>query len=363
MRNTKALVASAASVGLLALAAMSGVAVAATDTNTTSNTTLVGVGSDTSQDVMSGLSLVIKDSSSNPLISNYVATPVGSTITTKSNNSNCTFTRPVNSGAGRDALSAAMRGASYGVVTAGSGATSPNMTGCVDFARSSSSGNPTVSPGVGTMTYIPFATDAVTYATLATSAVPHSLQKADLIAIYTANGTPGSAACTFQPLLPALGSGTRSFFVKTVLGLSDVPIGATGGPGTCVKDTDASGTAIQEHDGRFVTNGSQLVPISVAQYIAQAGGVISDIRGRTSLGSIDDQNNGVVKSGLQLSTSFGFTRPIYNVVPTSGLVAGSTLDNVFDGPSSAVCSNATTINNYGFAVNSNCGSTTLKNTN
>ncbi len=356
MRNTKALVASAASVGLLALAAMGGVANAATDTNTSSNTTLVGVGSDTSQDVMSGLSNVIKDASANPLISNYVATPVGGTITTKSNNPNCTFTRPSNSGAGRDALSAAMRGVAYG-------GSSGSIAGCVDFARSSSSGNPTTSPGVGSMTYIPFATDAVTYATLATSAVPHSLQKADLIAIYTANGTPGTAACTFQPLLPALGSGTRSFFVKTVLGLSDVAIGATGGPGTCVKDVDANSTPIQEHDGRFVTNSNQLVPISVAQYIAQAGGVISDIRGRTSLGSIDDQNNGVVKSGLSLSTSFGFTRPIYNVVPTAGLVAGSTLDNVFDGASSAVCTNGTTINNYGFAVNPSCGSTTLKNTN
>ena len=357
MRNTKALVATAASVGMLALAALGGVAHAATDTNVGSTTTFAGVGSDTTQDVMTGLSGVIDDGTAakNPLISNYVAT--GSTqISTRSNNPNCTFNRPANSGGGVDALSAAMRSAAYGGST--------NLAGCVDFARSSSGSKfPTTSPGTGTMTYIPFATDAVTYATLTTSNVPHNLQKADLIAIYSAN--TGSCISTFQPLLPALGSGTRGFFVKTVLGLSDVAIGAPGGPGTCVKDVDANSTPIQEHDGRFVTNSNQLVPISVAQYIAQGSGIISDIRGRTSLGSIDDANNGVVKSGLSLSTNFGFTRSVYNVVPTTNLSTGATpnatFDSVFEGASSKICTNVATINLYGFAASANCGNTSVKN--
>ena len=49
---------------------------------------------------------------------------------------------------------------------------SANLAGCVDFARSSSGSNPFTPPsGRGgrlsqTLTYIPFAQDSVTYATL-----------------------------------------------------------------------------------------------------------------------------------------------------------------------------------------------------
>ena len=356
MKLRKSIVVAAGGFSLLAVA-LSGPASA--DTNPGNTTTLAGVGSDTSQDAIEGLSGVILGTGNTPVISNYKATPVGRTITTRTGNANCTFTAPKNSGEGRDALSAAMRSASFGTPVS-----SPNLAGCVSFARSSSGSNPTTSPGVGTMTYIPFATDAVTYATLGTSDVPHTLNKADLVSIYTANGTPGSAACIFQPLLPPLGSGTRSFFV-TSLGLSDVAIGAAGGPGTCVQDT-LNGIGVQEHDGRFLTNAEQLAPFSTAQYIAQSTGVIPNILGRASLGAIDfvaGDSGAQAQSSLSLNAGFTFSRPIYNVVPTSQTTGNTLTQKTFVGATSSVCSASTTIQLYGFAVNSSCGDISKKNTN
>lgn len=352
-----------AGVAIAVLALGFGMSSAQADTNPGNNTTLAMVGSDTSQDVMEAMSNVVKDASNNPLLSNYKATPVGRTITTRSSDPDCTFVAPRNSGEGRDALSAALRSSSF--------STSTNMSGCVNVARSSSGSNPTVSPGVGTMTYIPFATDSVTYATLASSSVPHNLNIADLKSIYQANGTPGSSACFgFSPLLPAFGSGTRTFFVATLLGLSDTvlpaPAGTANPLGSCVRDTNAAGTTIQEHDGRFITGLNDLAPFSTAQFIAQGSGVIADQRGRTSLGAIDFSNgNGATAiSPVQLQTTFGTgTRPLYNVVPTAALTAGSTTSNVFSGTSSAICSNGAVIQQYGLAPIATCGDTTKKNTN
>jgi hypothetical protein len=238
------------------------------------------------------------------------------------------------------------------------------MTNCVNVARSSSGGNPTTSPGVGTMTYVPFATDSVTYATLSSSNVPHTLNLADLKAIYQAN----TGACILEPLLPAAGSGTRSFWA-TALGLTDT-FGA-GGWGSCVKDVNAGGTSIQEHDGRFLTSGNQLVPFSTAQFIAQTAGTINDIRGNASLGSIDfDGASGAnAINPVSLQTSFGAaTRPLYNVISTAAITSGNAAFNqrvvdVFVGSTSKVCTSTTTIQQYGLAPLATCGDTTKKNTN
>ena len=343
-----------AGLGLIALPAAG---VAHADTNAGNTTTLAVVGSDTTQSVMEGLSGVVLGAGNTPLLSNYLATPVGRNITTRTGNANCTFAAPNNSGGGRDALSAAMRGAAYGG--------SANLAGCVDVARSSSNGNPTTSPGVGSMTYIPFATDAVTFATLGATNVGHKLAKADLVAFYKANTTDPNG-CIFEPLLPALGSGTRSFFVKQ-LGLADVAIGATGGPGNCVKDT-LNGTPIQEHDGRVLVNGNQLIPFSIAQYQSQAADVIPNQLGSAALGAVDISanpdiylTNAVGPTALQ--GNFPFSRPVYNVVPTNKLTAGTTTNNLFNGSTSQLCSAGTTIEHYGFAQTTNCGNTSYKNTN
>ena len=361
MKLQKTLGGAAAVAGLLALSlASSGTAQA--DTNVGNTTTLVATGSDTTQDVMEGLSGVVKDANGNPLLSNYKATAIGRTINTRTGNANCSFTVPKNSGEGTDALSAAMRGATFAgspAVVGGAVVTSANMTNCVNVARTSSGNNPTTSPGIGTITYVPFATDSVTYATQAASGIPHSLNKADLVAIYTAN----TGSCIFEPLIPAPGSGTRSFWAK-FLGLTDTF--GTGGWGTCVKDTIGT-VQVQEHDGRALTNGNQLVPISVAQFIAQTSGTISDLRGNASLGAIDftSANSGVqaAVSPILLQSNYSTaTRTVYNAVPTAALATAPT-STVFSGSTSLICSNSLTISQYGFAPISTCGATTKTNTN
>lgn len=338
----------------LAIVALGSAAPALADTNVGNPNTYAGTGSDTSQDVVEGLSQVILSATNAPLISNYKATPTGTKITTRTGNANCTFDRPGGSGAGRDALSASLRGAAFGG--------SANLAGCVDFARSSSGGNPTTSPGVGSLTYIPFATDAVTFAVTSSTTVGRKLSKADLLAIYSAN----TGSCIFQPLLPNAGSGTRSFFL-TSIGLSDVAIGAAGGPGTCVKDV-INGTGVQEHDGRFLTNPNQLVPFSVAQYVAQSSDAIPNQLGSATLGAIDssatpDATLSKAVAPVSLKTAFPFNRPIYNVVPTAKLASDAAFAGVFSGPMSRVCQAPDVIQYYGFATSATCGDTTKKNTN
>lgn len=370
MTRTKTLAFAGAVSGLI-VALMSQSAQA--DTNAGNNTTLATVGSDTSQDVMEGLSNVVKGAANQPLISNYKATPVGRTVTTRSGDGDCAFTVARNSGEGRDALSAALRAATFAGGGAATPVTSPDMTGCVDIARSSSGSNPTTSPGVGKMTYIPFATDSLTYAVRNNSSLPHKLNLNSLKAIYSANGTPGTAACNNSaPLLPSFGSGTRSFFA-TLLGLTDAALGTgvSNSWGTCVADVNAAGTAIQEHDGRFLTASNQIIPFSTAQFIAQQGATIQDARGSATLGSIDFSASGTANaiSPVALQTTFGTgTRPLYNVVSTDAYTSGSasfnqTLVDALVGSTSKVCQATSTIQQYGLATNATCGDTSKKNTN
>lgn len=284
---------------------------------------LSGVGSDTTQDVVNGLSDVVTDAGGTKLIGSYNATG-GGTIQTKSTSA-CSFARPNGSGAGRNALLKSL--------TPGD-----STFGCLDFARSSSLNLAATPSGQG-LTYIPFAVDAVTYAVASGSTIPKNLTKADLTAIYTCQ-VPSIP----KPFLPQAGSGTRAFWLAQ-LGLTETTKGA------CVTDVTASGASIQEHDGRVLTAPDQIVPISVAQFIAQSFGVITDVRGSAQLGSID----GVPP--IALNTSFGVKRDVYNVVPTARLGAAPTQE-VFVGPNSKVCAASGTIQRYGFGVNPNCGATT-----
>jgi len=202
----------------------------------------------------------------------------------------------------------------------------------------------------------------VTFATLNVSNIGHKLSKADLVAIYSAS-TPN---CIGKPLLPTFGSGTRSFFV-TSLGLTDSLVGVAGGPGNCVKDTKG-GVNIQEHDGRVLTDPDEIVPFSVAQYIAQGSDTVGSLLGRAALGAIDfsvtpDATLSKAVFPAALKGAFTFSRPIYNVVPTAQIGAGTNTNSVFVGPTSKVCAAAMTIEQYGFANRVDCGDTSKKNTN
>ncbi len=282
---------------------------------------LAGVGSDTTQGVVNGLSEVVKDGSGTKLIASYDATG-SATIATQAAAACQSVARPNGSGAGVTALAAS--------VTA--------KDGCIQFARSSS--GPSSSSPTG-YTWIPFATDAVTYAVTATSSIPRTLTKADLVDFYTCG--PKQQALKVIPELPQAGSGTRKFWLS-YLGITE------GQQGSCVIDHQGT-TLFEEHDGRNLTDNA-IMPLSIAQYIAQMQGTLADIRGREVLGTIDGT------APVLLNGSFAVTRNVYNVVPTTNL-SDPTVSNVFVGANSQVCSAAgqAVIKQYGFGANANCGST------
>ena len=366
MRTTSVLSKVAAIAGLLTLA-LAGTAYA--DTNIGNTSTLAVLGSNATQDVMEGISQVITVDGA-PALSNYqVRPPQGSTVLTRTGNNACNFFLPYDSRTGVEALATSLRHAAQ--PGAGSGQSSDSY-GCVNVARSTNTNNPSRSPGVGTMTYIPFAVDAVTYAVFRgtgrrpAGAVPKVLNLSALTAIYAANGTPGSADClSYKPLLPARPSELRTFLGQ-VLGLTDGAPGTAGAFGSCVRDVSEAGQPIQENDGRVLTDAQQVLPYSVAQYKAQRRGVrVTDIRGNAVLGSIDFTNSGGANA-LNPSDVAHYgtaTHVLYNVVETAQTANGSLTQQVFAGPKSLVCKQSTVIRAYGFAVAANCGTTTVSNTN
>ena len=370
MKITTRMLSVGAVTGLLALG-VGGTAMAA-DPATPSDTALVAVGSDTTQDVMGGLAAAIGGGTT---IANYDATGGGTISTRTATHAPCqSFHRPNGSGDGKNALASAV-----GNVANGTNYPTALRDGnllCVDVARSSNLTFP-VKPATATGTDVyrryEFAIDAVSYATLQSTTVSKQLNIADLKAYYTANGTPGSTACIRkQPLIPQGGSGTRGFWAGVIgvtdTALTDPRVGTPGFWGTCVRDT-VGGTSIEEHNGSFLTNGQALVPFSVAQFISQAGGVApNDLRGNASLGSIDwssASGTANVSSPVVLQQSYGAgTRTVYNFVAKDAVVAGNvagtnipvnpTIATTF-GQGGTLCSNSALIARYGFGVDPNCG--------
>jgi ABC-type phosphate transport system substrate-binding protein len=315
---------------------------------------LVGVGSDTTQDVMNGLGNAIADPDGDPaslLIASYDAVdPVtgapNGTIVTR--DGHAAVVRPNGSGAGVNALKADLD----------SGANN------FDFARSSS--KPTTAGSEGT--WIPFALDAVTAAVSGSSTLPANFTTQQLQRAYNcedpATGTalpagsfPVIGGITVHPLVPQAGSGTRKFWAQQ-LGFNAVNLPA------CVSDVDKDGVAVQEHDGgslkRTVAadNSEDIAPFSIAQFIAQTNSATTGVRDRrhgAQLRSIDSQ--APIVSGA-LNTAFPITRDVYNVVPTANLAVPD-ITLAFVGANSQICQNTTVIQQFGFGAISDCGSTTL----
>lgn len=142
---------------------------------------------------------------------------------------------------------------------------------CLDFARSSR-GPKTTDPT--TLSFVAFAQDNVTYASLAKSKAfpkgtnaPTNLTVTQLHNIYTCavtkwNQVGGSSSATIHPLLPQPNSGTLAFF--------EAAIGVTA-PGPCV-DQPAT---LEENEGTDPifsgTNAAnEIVPFSAGRFVAQA---------------------------------------------------------------------------------------------
>lgn len=316
---------------LLAAAGLAGLAVTATAVGTASAEptgapqfrALAGVGSDTTQEVLNGLSdrVVIGGEKQ---IASYNAFG-GGDVKTKA--AGCTLPRPNGSGAGRTAL---LNSLAPGSATAG----------CIDFARSSSL-NLAATPVNQGLTYIPFGVDALTYAITSDSVLFRDYTTAELTNIYRCLNPDVPA-----PLLPQTGSGSRATWLAQ-LGLTETTKGA------CVRDVTLTGAPVQEHDGRVLTAANQIVPYSTSQFIAQSFGAQADRRGRATLGALDGRPPFVLNAGAT------GTRAVYNVVPTARLTTAPT-STVFVGPQSLVCQDTVTIQKFGFALSPDCGDTTSR---
>jgi hypothetical protein len=297
---------------------------------------LVGTGSDTTQDIMNGLSaaLGINPATDNRYIASYDAAPgsgAGSEAAdcataddkiTPQESGGPTFVRPNGSSNGRDTLRAAIGQASTASVksfacglSGGSGVTlnATDIAGAVHFARSSSGPSAGDTTAIGVLAYVPFAKDAVGVAVSPTSKIPAltfgtaavntsvggttGKVESTLYAIYTCKATQvivPSSGSTFlanddyveqagevgHPLkvyIPQSGSGTRSFWIAK-FNVSEANITANAANASCLESTisggDNDGVGVQEHSGLAVgSDDYAITPFSVPQFVAQSNGV------------------------------------------------------------------------------------------
>lgn len=238
--------------------------------------------------------------------------------------------------------------------------------GCVDIARSSSGRVTTGStPDPSTLQYFAYARDAVGYATF--GAITGNISVDQLRQIYSCSITNfnqvGGPDVTIQRYLPQTGSGTRTFFINTVLGGAD-PSTVSNASCPAVKSfQENDATSIQAVD---VSSRAAILPFSAAQYVAQAnqvrlpnGSSVVDRRNNVQIGSLGGQTPITTTGGrvapdtaVYNSTYVG-ARNVYHVVDTRTVSYTEAVRYVgFDstGPSQ-LCSGtyAGTLSNFGFA--------------
>jgi ABC-type phosphate transport system substrate-binding protein len=352
---------------------------------------IVGVGSDTIEDVVDQLSLAYNSShkthnSTHPFIYSWNATPpsdptdITSTIVPKTG---CKRTaRPDGSGAGIAALAASPK-------THGSN--------CFNFARSSRARGATDPVlGKGGIAFVTLGEDAVDYSTSNTSNAPNNLSTAQLKEIYTCtvpakNGHPkndwadlGGKPGHIDAVLPQLSSGTRSFFLTTLGGGTAIT------PGSCVDKTRP-----EENEGIapvFKRHPLNVVfPFSIGKYLAQkfhsAACLHSGCTGNPQCKPTGSQNrfgcdevgnmrlrmidgtNPTIGTGagqtINAAFSKNFLRFVFDVVPFATNTPDhipATLEPFFASSHAKVkgffCSSAaaTILKNYGFLPVASCGS-------
>lgn len=233
---------------------------------------------------------------------------------------------------------------------------------CWDFAKVVTATDSGTRP-IG-FTYIPLATDALTYAVRSDGTVPLNLDTATLKRIYQCDTalTFPSNPNGYKPLIGSFGAGNRTLFFNK-LGITDSANYTTQFP--CVRDKDSNGVGLLANDGRVLTDKANLMTYSTAPYLAQVNRVDQDIHGNVILGSI----NGIPSEVL--NTQSFIARTVYDVVRTgdiSGPTPNSAVQKLFVGSGSQVCSNATTIQQHGFSTQplnpgAACGDTHLVTTN
>lgn len=323
--RTSAVVVVAATLGLglcVPAASAAGAGLTATQEDPTTSTylngasiganTLVGVGSDTTQDLVYGIGQdlgTISDGSAN--LASWTATGTTQLVY---RSGGTPATHPNGSGAGFKALEE-----SIGLIPLSG--TDGVGVGDVDFARAAGFQGAPVSGGGGVLTEIPFALDSITFAVPSGSPFLKTnggagLTLANFVNIYTgadtyidtANGdllassTPNVSGDPTEPIqgfLPKPGSGVRQTFLKQLNAINAaVPYGADKGdsaftdayPTTAVSPfvgaLTPAGAPVQQNDATVLTEApsgvAAIVPFSAAKFIGYHNGVIADPSGKTA---------------------------------------------------------------------------------
>ena len=277
--------------------------------------TLVGVGSDTIQDVEYGISQDLGSTPDGKLnLASWTATGTTAMSYRSGGAPAATVTLPAGvnhpngSGPGYTQLKV-----SLGISTTGGDGVAP---GDVDYSRASGFQGTEVTGGAGAVTEIPFAIDSISFAAPANSPFAKTngnlgLTLADLASIYlgtdkyvdTANGdllataTPnvsGDPTLPIQAYLPKPGSGSRQFFLKQLhavnqalsldAGKGDAFQANSGTPAVdqpYVGNVDLAGHNVQEHDATALlktdpTKVAAIAPFSGAKFIGYHNGIIAD---------------------------------------------------------------------------------------
>ena len=346
---------------------------------------LQGEGSDTTEEVMNGLSEVVVDGSGNKLFASWNAKSSSGFTTRSAANtpagSNCVYSgnptpnsaylegaRANGSTNGQKALRDAFQNSGGAQVT----------FGCLDFARSSSAAS-AANLGTVAVAQIPLASDSLTFALTRTSVIPRQLTAQALKDAYHCIGG-GFANNTWKAVIPQAGSGTRSSWLSKV-GLTEAEL-APAGSLPCVTDQADLGARggpnpLNEHDARSLNN-TAIVPFSTAQWIAMMGGAVSDLRGSSMLGTIKNTATSAELSyPVSLNPGYGdlvgtaddliLGRTVYNLVPQKTLTGGATPNAtsilVFEDTDSGaantslICAQSAVLRKFGLAPISTCGNT------
>lgn len=359
-------------------------------------TALVGVGSDTTQDVVNALTGESNGIQYVPVRSSAASGRVQIVSYDAINPANAadpcftptpggpTTQRPNGSGSGQKALSRAVAGGGWGVAACGGVV---DVTGLMQFSRSSSG----PSNAVGTdLTFIPFGRDALSFAYYRAGGAGGpvtSLTRQQLQSLYSggngsslivSNGTQNVTiiACGIQT-----GSGTYRFWQGTALAVTAVQDDAA----TSVCNALGTGARLQENDaaglkakGDLVPAGTQvIVGFSASNFVAQSNGVANNnpATSNVGIGTISDNGSGVNLGNPVTGTaptlapvaafynSSIFGRNVYNVLPTAFATGAGNNDykTLFVGTTSAVCQAAATITTFGYlTLGAGCGTTTLQ---
>ncbi|HEY8300360.1 MAG TPA: hypothetical protein VIG48_00540 [Jatrophihabitans sp.] len=328
------------------------------------HTAIVGTGSDTTQLLVDAFSPAYDKTK--PTLKMYSYDAVGTaTIPEKKNCGQ--RTRPNGSSAGIAELEAGLR------------PTGDTKDRCVDFARSSRARTAGTDPG--SILFIPYAIDAVTWSadTYAgsTNAVTN-LSTQQLTAIYSCDASilnsslsgpvtwkevGGKSTDPIIPVIPQSSSGTRKFFLAQI-GVTTL--------GSCVQGQDDS---VEENEGtnaifkNKTTAPNVLFPYSVAVYLAQSqGGHGTGTQGKQALRSV---NHVAPTTGAapnkSINSTFSYLREVYNVVRNTSTNGGQTVPKylrpLFGNGSPGtgwICKSSTArslIKSYGFLPTPHCGST------